>query len=167
MKYRTIALLILIFNIAVVGLLLLDSFLPPGKGRPALVDDKRIERSAGKVGSRGHSTFFILDERGTKYKVPDDEFERYSPGDSFYVFRSVFFGKAIRIKPVKPEHNEVLNIGVINSSVFGLLICLATIAISVVLLYKVIIKNITSYRASLFTIWLTIIIIAFYMIFQS
>ena len=100
-------------------------------------------------GGGSHYTYFLFDDKGNKYKVPQYVFNSLVQGDSFSVTRSLLFNKTIHLQ-VNP------NGGYINENTV------------VVIFFKKLLKTgEQQYTALYMAGLLTVVITCFYFIFST
>ncbi|MES2847832.1 MAG: hypothetical protein V4685_02165 [Bacteroidota bacterium] len=154
----------------IVSLLIFDNYCFIKKPETVVVSSKDVVLSAGNRASRpGHSTDFIIDTKGNKYKVPNWLFRYYHIGDSFSVTRSLIFNKAIRIESYGYDEYVKENIGVLNSDGFSITVSIIPLLLCIVtIFFGHLLKNEGQQFAVLgFPIILAVVIIAFYFIFST
>ncbi len=154
--------------LCVVSVLLFDSNCFLKEPAYTIVTNKTIELSAGnKPTQQGHSTEFIYDDKGNKYKVPLSLYQYFSIGDSFAVTRSVLFNRPIRIQFA--WHGEYVreNTGVLNADWFSRVISAIPVVLCLLIIFigNRINKEERLFIMLFFSVILTAVVVAFFFIF--
>ncbi len=163
--YKTLPALIVI----IISILLIDNNYFPAKKHKVSIANKVVEISPGYKGSSTHNTYFIKDRAGHKYKIDPWLYKYYNIGDSFTVTRSLFFGRAIKIESNKDGEAIDENIGVFNTGIFSILICLIPAFLSFALLFLpgLFKKEEQQIGALCMSLIFSVAVIAFYFIFST
>jgi len=120
-------------------------------------------------GGGSHYTYFLFDDKGNKYKVPQYVFNSLVQGDSFSVTRSLLFNKTIHLQ-VNPNGGYINeNSGVLNSDWFSKIICVIPMLLAVVgIFFKRSLKTGEQQYTDLYmAVLLTVVITCFYFIFST
>ena len=168
MKSRLIVILISLINIAFGLIFLADGFLNRKTGF-RIIKERRIEKSSSsKASGSGHVSEILVDNYNTRYNVPQSVYYELSVGDSISLYNSAVFNRPNKIGYTVKEDFKIINVGILNSSLLGVLLCAVSLIIYTILLFrpKVFGRQEFHQLIALLSTWLLVIVGAFYYFFQ-
>ena len=166
MKNRITVILFSIVNLSAAIILLLDGFVNKGFNSERIVVQKQIEKTSSKGSS--HKTNILVDNLGSRYNVPDYVYNEVSLGDSIYIRSSIIFNRPNLFDYSINGEAKTIRVGILNTSVIGVLLCLCSCILYLLLLIKPSMFGEAEQHSqiALFGSWLVIIVGAFHYFFQ-
>ena len=134
MEAKKVRIVLSLINVAVMLVLITDTFLLPVKQEYRILKDKDSEKTS-RYHSNSYMTYFLTDEQGKEYSVPHDFYLVLDIGEKFIISKTMIFGKTIFINYKTNIPSDRASIGVINGSWFGNLITFLIIALAFLLLF--------------------------------
>jgi hypothetical protein len=122
-----------IFNLAVVFLMLTDTWLLPSTYVEEIVSRKTVEESSSRSGR--YYSWYLISDKDNKFKIPSATYVKLNPGDIFTVERTGLFKKSIQLSYQYNDSIFSIDNGVLYGSVLGKLGVLLVLGISIWMLF--------------------------------
>ena len=165
---RRLVILLSCLNLAVITIFLLDNFITT-REQTKIISGKNIERSSSRrITDGSHLSYILTDNDSHRYNVSEPIYEKIAVEDSVRALLSLVFGRpeVLRFR-FRGEENTVRT-GILNASVIGPVLCLLSIAVYWLLLFRpsVLGNSKNHLPVALVCTWLAVIVGIFYYCFQ-
>lgn len=122
-----------IFNIGIVLLMLVDTYVFPSVYKPEIVAQKKVEQSSSRT-SR-YFYWYLISNLDNKFRVPSATYVKLNPGDSFTVERTGLFKRSIQLSYEYGDSVFSVDNGVLYGSLPGKLGVMLILGISAWMLF--------------------------------